>query len=110
MLIRLRGYMTGAIAESALEGCGIVVSKSRVPGDHLLSAVTSGLCIGTGSMAQRNVDAQGCRQVVDLVCRVLSQVTPLGTNRITRWNPLLLAQFRSEVETLCRDYPLADYQ
>jgi len=100
--------MTGAIAESALEGCGIVVNKSRVPGETRSSAVASGLCIGTGSMAQRNVDADGCRQVVDLVCRVLNQVTPLGEYEY-HFEPTAQAQLRSELEHLCAKYPIADY-
>ncbi|QHF46880.1 serine hydroxymethyltransferase [Pseudomonas sp. S35] len=106
--IRLRGDMTGAIAESALEGCGIVVNKSRVPGEPRSSAVTSGLCIGTGSMAQRNIDADGCRQVVDLVCRVLDQVTPLGEHEY-HFEPAVRVQLRCELERLCETYPIADY-
>ncbi|NVZ23205.1 serine hydroxymethyltransferase [Pseudomonas costantinii] len=108
VLIRLRGAMTGAIAESALEGCGIVVNKHRVPGETRSSLVTSGLCIGTGSMAQRTIDPQGCRQVVELVCRVLDSVTPLGEEDY-RQEPAMREQLRSEVEALCASYPIADY-
>ena len=108
VLIRLRGAMTGAIAESALESCGIVVNKSRVPGEARSSSVTSGLCIGTGSMAQRNIDPLGCRQVVGLVCRVLDSVTPLGEHEY-RLEPALQQALRAELEALCVRYPIADY-
>jgi glycine hydroxymethyltransferase len=108
VLIRLRGGMTGAIAESALESCGIVVNKNRIPGETRSSAVASGLCIGTGSMAQRDVDTDGCRHIVDLVCRVLDSVTPLGEHEY-RLEPLLQQQLRLELEALCAKYPIADY-
>ncbi len=82
VLIRLRGDMTGAIAESALEGCGIVVIKVAYPVRPVRLPLPVACVSATGSMAQRNVDADGCRQVVDLVCRVLDQVTPLRELRV----------------------------
>jgi glycine hydroxymethyltransferase len=109
VLVRLRGGITGAIAEAALGHCGIIVSKHRVPDDPRSALVTSGLRIGTAALAQRRVDVHGSRQMVDLIVRILNTVAPLGEQDYTL-EPLLLAQFRSEVETLCRDYPLADYQ
>lgn len=108
ILIRLRAAMTGAIAETALEHCGIVVNKNRVPGETRSSFVTSGLRIGTGALAQRHVDPQGCRQIVDLLCRILDQVTPLGDSEFTL-NPALRKQFCAEAEALCVKYPIADY-
>lgn len=109
VLVRLRAGMTGAIAEAALGHCGIIVSKHRVPDDPRSALVTSGLRIGTGALAQRRVDVHGSRQIVDLIVRILNTVAPLGEQDYTL-EPLLLAQFRAEVETLCRDYPVANYQ
>lgn len=108
VLIRLPGAMTGAIAEAALESCAIVVSKHRVPGETRSKLVTSGLCIGTGCMAQRELDAEGCRQVIALVCRVLENVTPLGEQDY-RLEPEVREQVRTAVEALCMNYPIADY-
>ncbi|AVE06536.1 serine hydroxymethyltransferase [Pseudomonas sp. BCA14] len=108
ILIRLRAAMTGAIAETALEHCGIVVNKNRVPGETRSSFVTSGLRIGTGALAQRHVDPQGCREIVDLLCRILDEVTPLGDSEFTL-DPLLRQQFCAEAEALCAKYPIADY-
>ncbi|ROM90324.1 serine hydroxymethyltransferase [Pseudomonas brassicacearum] len=108
ILIRLRGAITGSIAESALERCGIIVNKNRVPGETRSSSATSGLRIGTGSMAQRHIDPQGCRQVVDLVCRILDKVTPLNEQEYTL-EPALQEQFRLQAEALCATYPIADY-
>lgn len=109
VLIRLRSGITGSIAESALERCGIIVSKHRAPGETRPSFIANGLCIGTGSLAQRRFDAKGCRQVVGLVCRILDQVTPLGGLKY-RLEPDLQEQLRLEVEALCARYPLEDYR
>ncbi|WP_017531094.1 serine hydroxymethyltransferase [Pseudomonas fluorescens] len=106
--IRLRDGISGSIAEVALESCGIVVNTHRVPGQARACAVDNGLSIGTGSMAQRNIDTDGCRQVVDLVCRILQQVTPLGEHEY-RLEPAMQAQLRAELEHLCAKYPIADY-
>ena len=108
VLIRLRDGITGAIAQRALERCGIIVNKYRVPGEIRPALITSGLRIGTAAMAQRRIDPQGCREVVSLLCRILDKVTPLGEQEYTL-EPALQEQFRLQAETLCRDYPLADY-
>lgn len=109
ILLRLRGGITGSIAESALERCGIIVSKKRAQGETRSSFVANGLCIGTGSIAQRYFDPQGCRQVVDLLCRILDKVTPLSEQKYSL-EPGLQEQFRRQVEALCAIYPIADYR
>ncbi|WLH51061.1 serine hydroxymethyltransferase [Pseudomonas tolaasii] len=108
VLIRLQGAMTGAIAESALASCGIMVNRHCVPGEMRPTAVASGLCMGSGSMAQRMLDRDGCRQVVELVCLVLDSVTPLGEQDY-HLEPSVREQLRAEVEDLCARYPFADY-
>jgi len=108
ILLRLRSGITGAIAESALEQCGIIVNRHRVPGEARSSSVTSGLRIGTGSIAQRHIDSRGCRQIVDLMCRILDQVTALGERDYTLEHSAR-DQFRLQTEALCTLYPIADY-
>ncbi|ABE53921.1 serine hydroxymethyltransferase [Shewanella denitrificans OS217] len=108
VLIRLRGDLTGAIAESALEKCGIIVNKNRVPGETRSAFVTSGLRIGTGSLAQRNLDPEGCLRVVDLICKILDEVKPLGDREYTL-DPTMEQQFRAQAKALCVAFPLEDY-
>ncbi|WP_340621575.1 serine hydroxymethyltransferase [Xenorhabdus siamensis] len=108
ILIRLHGSITGSIAESALEQCGIIVNKNRVPGETRSSFVTSGLRIGTGSLAQRHIDQLGCVQVVDLFCRILDAVKPLDEHKFVL-DPVIHEVFRSEAEELCTMYPLINY-
>ena len=109
ILLKLRGGISGSIAASALERCGIIVSKSRALGETRSSFVANGLCIGTGSIAQRYIDPQGCRDVVDLVCQILDKVTPLSEQKY-RLAPELQEQFRLQTEALCAMYPIADYR
>lgn len=48
--------LTGIIAERALEECGIVVNKNRIPGDTRSALITSGLRLGTNSVAMRGME------------------------------------------------------
>jgi len=109
ILLRMRGGISGSIAASALEACGIIVDKKRASGETRPSFIANGLCIGTGSIAQRYIDPQGCREVVDLVCRILDQVTPLGERKYGL-EPGLQERFRLQTEALCAKYPIADYR
>ncbi|MGC5703657.1 serine hydroxymethyltransferase [Pseudomonas sp. NFXW11] len=109
ILLRLPAGMTGSIAASALERCGIIVDKKRATGETRSSFVANGLCLGTGSIAQRYIDAQGCAEVVDLVCRILDQVQPLSEQKY-HLELALQEQFRFQVEALCAMYPIADYR
>ena len=108
IMLRLNGDITGAIAESALEKCSIIVNKNRVPGETRPSFVTSGLRIGTGSLAQRELDESGCYRIVDLVSRILDRVKPIN-NKEYELDSNSIQIFRSEVEEICREYPIKSY-
>ncbi|MBC2656108.1 serine hydroxymethyltransferase [Pseudomonas sp. MSSRFD41] len=108
ILLRLHGGISGSIAESALEKCAIIVSKKRGPGEVRPAFAANGLCIGTGSIAQRYLDSQGCRELVDLVCRILDQVKPHGEQHYIL-EPALQQQFRRQTEALCAMYPIVEY-
>ncbi|MFO3672065.1 serine hydroxymethyltransferase [Pseudomonas protegens] len=107
ILLRLPKGISGSLAESALEKCGIIVSKKRAPGETRSSFAANGLCIGTGSIAQRYVDPQGCRQIVDLVCRILDQLQPRGEQPYVL-EPAQQERFRLETEALCAMYPILE--
>lgn len=105
--LRSRG-ITGAAAEQALESCGIMVNRNRVPNDPTPARVTSGLRLGTNPLALRRmppVVMEGCAAAVELV---------LGGIRETRtgdyWlDPDVRTRVRRSVSTLCARYPLPDY-
>ncbi len=108
ILLRLHEGISGSIAESVLESCGIIVSKKRGPGETRSSFSANGLCIGTGSIAQRYMDSQGCRELVDLVCRILDQLKLHGGQQYVL-EPALQQQFRLQTEALCAMYPIVEY-
>ncbi|SEH77071.1 glycine hydroxymethyltransferase [Halobacillus karajensis] len=108
ILIRLDDNITGAMAEEALEQCSIIVNKNRVPGETRSSFVTSGLRIGSGSLAQRYVDQEGCYKIVEIICEVLDKVTPIDDRKF-KLDELVKENCRKKVEALCSSYPLIDY-
>lgn len=108
ILIRLNENITGAIAESALEECSIIVNKNRVPGETRSSFITSGLRIGTGSLAQRFVDKTGCDQIVDIICDILNCIRPNGEKDYI-FDEESKHLFKIKVEDICKKYPIVSY-
>jgi glycine hydroxymethyltransferase len=100
--------LTGVIAEQALETCGIVVNKNRIPGDTRRASITSGLRLGTNSLALRGMDEAAVGTCADLLNRVLSSVEPQGETAF-RLDPRVAAAVRDEVRSLCTRYRLPNY-
>jgi glycine hydroxymethyltransferase len=88
--------VTGKAAEIALERAGITTNKNMVPFDPRKPAVTSGLRLGTPAVTTRGMLAPEMRQIAELIARGLARHGDLAT----------LDEIRSEVETLCRRFPL----
>lgn len=100
--------VTGIIAERALEDCNVIVNKNRFAGDTKKVSITSGVRIGTNSLAVRGFDVEGVTQCADLIIRILSAVEVYGD----REYGLSYAQkqaFQSEVKQLCYRYPIPGY-
>jgi glycine hydroxymethyltransferase len=70
--------ISGLVAERALEECGIIVNKNRVPGDLAPPLVTGGIRIGTNAAAQRGMGEEQAAECAELIAAVLSAVRPLG--------------------------------
>ncbi len=87
---------TGKQGQHALEHAGITVNKNMVPFDPRKPMVTSGVRIGTPAVTTRGLREAEMQQVADFIVRVLEKPE----------DETLLAQVRSEVETLCRRFPL----
>jgi glycine hydroxymethyltransferase len=99
LLVDLRashGELTGKDAENALEAAGITMNKNTVPGETRSPFVTSGLRIGTPALTSRGMRGAEMRQLADWIAHVLQ--APTEEDRI--------ASVRSEVEELCRGFPL----
>jgi glycine hydroxymethyltransferase len=62
---------TGKDAEEALEEVGIVLNANTVPGETRSAFEPSGIRAGTAALTTRGFDADACREVADLIYRVV---------------------------------------
>ncbi|MFI2784160.1 serine hydroxymethyltransferase [Streptomyces sp. ALB3] len=98
--------LTGVVAERALEECGILANRNRIPGDTKPPLVTSGLRLGTNILAQRGMGPERMRDCARLLHTVLSGTRPrTDTEYLT--DPALVALVREEVRWLCARHPLS---
>jgi glycine hydroxymethyltransferase len=88
--------VTGKVAQLALDDAGITANKNMVPFDPRKPMVTSGIRIGTPAVTTRGMGAQEMEQIGGFIARVLEQPEDDGS----------LAAIRSDVEALCRKFPL----
>jgi glycine hydroxymethyltransferase len=100
--------LTGKIAEQALEECGIIVNKNKIPGDRKPALVTSGLRLGTNCLAARGMGAREMPHCAALIHRVLGGVKALDESTYELC-PSVKVAVRAEVHQLCRRFPLPDY-
>ena len=97
MLIDLRSKnVTGKDAENALVKADITVNKNMVPFDTESPFVTSGIRIGTPAITSRGVNENEIPTIVDLIDKVLSDVT----------NESVIETVRKEVNALVAGRPL----
>lgn len=104
----LASGLTGIVAERALEACHITVNKNRIPGDRKPATVTSGIRIGTNSLAVRGLEAAEMPRCVELVHRVLSNVRPLS-DRDFELPDEVRTSVIDDVRELCRRFPIPCY-
>jgi glycine hydroxymethyltransferase len=100
--------ITGVNAEKALEECGLIVNKNRIPYDRNPPTVTSGIRLGTNGLAMRGMqpaDMQECVELVDEVLRNVQQVS----EREYRLDAGLQARIEARVRALCARRPIGTY-
>ncbi|MEU2084739.1 serine hydroxymethyltransferase [Streptomyces albus] len=97
--------LSGVVAERALEECGILANRNRIPGDTKPPLVTSGLRLGTNILAQRGMGPDRMRECALLLHTVLSGCQALSDTAY-RIDPALVASVRAEVQWLCARHPL----
>ena len=88
--------ITGKVAEAALDKAGITVNKNAIPFDPNPPMVASGVRIGTPAVTTRGMREAEMDTIAELITRAL---TAPADDRA-------LAMVRTEVETLCRKFPL----
>jgi glycine hydroxymethyltransferase len=100
--------LTGIVAQRALEACGIVVDRSRIPGDTRDAQVASGVCLGTGALALRGMGPGQMPRCAELVDTVLAAVVPRGGLEY-ELPPSVAAAVQGEVAALCAAFPIPGY-
>jgi glycine hydroxymethyltransferase len=88
--------ITGRAAEAALGKAGITVNKNAIPFDQNPPMVASGIRIGTPAVTTRGMREPEMDVIADLIARALA----------TPDDDRALAMIRTEVERLCRKFPL----
>jgi glycine hydroxymethyltransferase len=88
--------ITGKVAEAALGKAAITVNKNAIPFDQNPPMVASGIRLGTPAITTRGMREAEMDLVADYIARVLSAP---DDDRIA-------ATIKSEVEQLCRKFPL----
>ncbi|NIR53071.1 serine hydroxymethyltransferase [candidate division KSB1 bacterium] len=100
--------ITGLVAEKALEDCNIVVNKNRIPGDQQSAFITSGIRIGTNSLALKGMGPEEMPMCAELIHRVLSSVRPLD-DRTFELDKSVKTSIRAEVAQICKRFPIPCY-
>jgi glycine hydroxymethyltransferase len=88
--------LSGKAAEHALEVAGITINKNTVPGETRSPFVTSGLRIGTPALTTRGMGEPEMHRIGEWIARVLASPE----------DEMLLRRTRTEVEEMCRSFPL----
>jgi glycine hydroxymethyltransferase len=88
--------ITGKAAEAALGSAGITVNKNAIPFDQNPPMTASGIRVGTPAVTSRGLREPEMDIVGDLIARALK----------TPDDAAALAMIRTEVERLCRKFPL----
>ncbi len=104
-IARFRPGMTGAVAQKALEDCGIAVNMNRLPYDARGQAVTSGMRLGTPIVTRNGMGPQQMRPIAEMLHGVLDGVHPTG-ERSFHLDPTFQMEMRQRISHLCRQYPL----
>ncbi|MEU6159967.1 serine hydroxymethyltransferase [Streptomyces sp. NPDC047130] len=106
VLLDLRGTgLTGDVAEEALESCGVIVNRNRVPGDTTPVRTTAGLRLGSNTLAARGMDRAAAAECADLVADVLDALRA-GSGTLPE---AVRRAARARVAELCARHPLPGY-
>ena len=88
--------LTGKVAEAALGKAGITVNKNAIPFDQNPPMVASGIRVGTPAVTSRGMGEPEMDTIAALIARTLQSPE----------DGAVVASVRSEVEALCRKFPL----
>ena len=100
--------ITGVNAEKALEDCGIVVNKNRIPFDEKPPSITSGIRLGTNGLAIREMEPSDMVECVEIIHDILSTLVQKGDREYE-----IPAETRARAEAgiakICARRPITTY-
>ena len=88
--------LTGKVAEAALGRAGITVNKNAIPFDQNPPMVASGIRLGTPAVTTRGMREAEMDMIGEFISRVLAAPE----------DDRVASMVRTEVETLCRKFPV----
>lgn len=100
--------VTGRVAERALESCGILLSRNRVPFDVKPAQLGSGIRLGTTVLTQRGMTPRDMPGLASLIDRILGAIGPKSDTEY-QLPDTVRRQARKAVAELCRQFPLTAY-
>ena len=100
--------VTGVNAEKALEDCGLIVNKNRIPYDQNPPSITSGIRLGTNSLVIRGMEASDMDACVELVDEVLHSVVNVS-EREYRLDQEVRNRIETRVREICARRPISTY-
>jgi len=87
---------TGKEVEAALNNVGIVLNANTVPGETRSAFEPSGIRAGTAALTTRGFDEAACREVADLIARVVDSPEDEDVR----------ADVREQVDELTAEFPI----
>ncbi len=100
--------ITGVNAEKAIEDCGIVVNKNRIPYDTRPPSVTSGIRLGTNGLAIRHMEPADMVECVDIIHDILAGTTQ-DSDREYRIDPAVQQDAERRIAAICQRRPIQSY-
>lgn len=100
--------MTGTVAEKALEECGIIVNKNKIPGDTKSPFVTSGIRLGTNDLALRNLSNENIQWLCDILKEILASVRVID-DKTYFLEPQIIVRSRNSIAQFCKEHPICIY-
>ena len=100
--------ITGVNAEKALEDCGIVVNKNRIPFDVNPATITSGIRLGTNGLAIREMEPADMTECVDIIHDILENLEQ-KSDREYKVPADVKARAEAGIAKICARRPITTY-
>lgn len=106
-------FISGDVAEKALEECGIIVNKNSVPNKKINGKYTSkrpaGIRIGTNSISQRKLTADAIKECAFMIANVLNNIHGDSVENY-QVDPCVKFEVLKKVNELCMKFPISEYE